>query len=84
MDGDISPLPVAPQTLKFRLCKSCLDSLVVAYEKAREELWDRLPSFFGLSPWEELKDFDAYSLSHTIPHIRSPAHSPGFADVPFL
>ena len=32
---------------------------MVAYEKAREELWDDLPSFFGLSPWEELKDFDA-------------------------
>jgi hypothetical protein len=46
------------QDSKTQLCKPCLDSLIVAYEKARQELWDDLPSYFGLPPWEELKDFD--------------------------
>jgi hypothetical protein len=62
-EDDISLL--GPRIFDSQLCKQCLDSLAVAYEKAREELWDRLPSFFGLSPWEELKDFDAYNSSDT-------------------
>ena len=58
-DGGIKHLEPWDQNSKTRLCKPCLDSLMVAYEEAREELWNDLPSFFGLSPWEELKDFDA-------------------------
>jgi len=63
-DGDIPPLSLA-QTPKSQLRKICLDSLVITYEKARKELWDRLPFFFGLSTREELKDFDAYNSSDT-------------------
>jgi hypothetical protein len=59
IDGGIHNLGPWDQNSKTQLCKPCLDSLIVAYEKAREELWADLPSFFGLPPWEELKDFDA-------------------------
>ena len=58
-DGIIHQLGPWDRKPRFRLCKPCIESLAAAYEKAREELWDRLPSFFGLPPWEELKDFDA-------------------------
>lgn len=58
VDGDIDQLGPWDEK-EVQLCKVCLNSLVVAHEKAREELWNRLPSFFGLSTWEELKDFDA-------------------------
>ena len=58
IDGGINHLEPWDKDFKSQLCKPCLDSLIVAYEKARQELWDDLPSFFGLPPWEELKDFD--------------------------
>lgn len=58
-DGAIHRLAPWNRKSKFPLCKPCFDSLAAAYEKARAELWARLPSFFGLPPWEELKDFDA-------------------------
>jgi hypothetical protein len=57
-DGDMDDLTTWEDT-ELQICKPCLDLLEVAYDKAREDLWNRLPSFFGLSPWEELKDFDA-------------------------
>ncbi|KIM44191.1 hypothetical protein M413DRAFT_443222 [Hebeloma cylindrosporum] len=57
-DGNMRPLDPWDET-DFDLCKPCLDSLRVAYEKAREKFWADLPSFFGLLPWEKLKDFDA-------------------------
>ena len=56
-DGNIHSL-ILRNTANFQLCKHCLDSLVVAHDKAREELWGRLPSFFGLPPWDKLEDFD--------------------------
>ena len=66
-DGELCRLgPGEYDTSESQLCKPCHDSLVVAYDKAREKLWNFLPSFFGLSPWEELKDFDAaYNSSDT-------------------
>jgi hypothetical protein len=42
----------------FRLCKPCIGSVKLAYESACEHLWSQLPGFFGLQPWDELKDFD--------------------------
>ena len=42
----------------FRLCKPCLASMKLAYDSACELLWSQLPGFFGLQPWDELKDFD--------------------------
>jgi hypothetical protein len=57
-DGAIDRMALWNRKSKFPLCKPCLESLAAAHEKARAELWDRLPSFFGLPPWEELKDFD--------------------------
>lgn len=46
------------EELDLRLCKSCLESIKSAYEGACEHLWSQLPVFFGLPPWDELKDFD--------------------------
>ncbi|KIM44192.1 hypothetical protein M413DRAFT_376539 [Hebeloma cylindrosporum] len=60
-DGKISLLEPwrVVETSNFLLCEPCLESLRVPYQKARQGLWADLPSFFGLPPWEELKDFDA-------------------------
>ena len=42
----------------FRLCKSCLVPMKLAYKSACAQLWSQLPGFFGLQPWDKLKDFD--------------------------
>ena len=42
----------------FQLCELCLASMKLAYKSACERLWSQLPGFFGLQPWDELKDFD--------------------------
>jgi hypothetical protein len=42
----------------FYLCMPCLASIQARYECACEDLWSQLPTFFGLPPWDELKDFD--------------------------
>lgn len=39
------------------LCPFCAPSIDVDYFRDRDELWDRLPSFFGLPHWNQLKDF---------------------------
>jgi hypothetical protein len=37
------------------LCPSCMSDLDVSFRRVREELWDKLPSFFDLSDWQGLK-----------------------------
>ena len=46
------------EKLNLRLCKPCLKPIKSAYESACKQLWSQLPGFFGLQPWDELKDFD--------------------------
>ncbi|KAJ7465230.1 hypothetical protein FB451DRAFT_432427 [Mycena latifolia] len=41
-----------------RLCFSCEGAAKFAYDAGRREAWDRLPSFFGLPVWKDLKDMD--------------------------
>lgn len=41
-----------------QLCEWCLVSMKLAYNSACQWLWSQLPGFFGLQPWDELKDFD--------------------------
>jgi hypothetical protein len=41
-----------------RLCFSCDHTAKMAYDAGRKKAWDRLPSFFRLPGWKELKDMD--------------------------
>ena len=40
------------------LCTSCLTEVKRLHQAGREKLWELLPSFFGLPPWDELKNFE--------------------------
>ncbi|KAF9558726.1 hypothetical protein CPC08DRAFT_638595 [Agrocybe pediades] len=52
----LDPLFELTQSVEIRTCENCYPKFVEIYEAMREVLWDRLPSFFGLPKWEELKD----------------------------
>jgi hypothetical protein len=39
-----------------KMCKKCQTDGESIYEAARETMWDLLPSFFGLSEWDELEN----------------------------
>ncbi|KAJ7612164.1 hypothetical protein FB45DRAFT_940000 [Roridomyces roridus] len=38
-----------------KTCGVCLTSLQAAHRRARQEFWNRMPSMYGLPPWEELE-----------------------------
>ncbi|KAF8989031.1 hypothetical protein BDQ17DRAFT_1393350 [Cyathus striatus] len=38
------------------LCKPCMLSARDIHEQGRRRMWELLPSFFGLPPWDELKN----------------------------
>uniref|UniRef100_A0A8H7XTI9 Uncharacterized protein n=1 Tax=Psilocybe cubensis TaxID=181762 RepID=A0A8H7XTI9_PSICU len=40
------------------VCRICRLSLERTIHEMRQEMWKNLPSMFGLSQWEELKDFE--------------------------
>ncbi|KAF7296504.1 BTB domain-containing protein [Mycena chlorophos] len=40
------------------LCEPCVTEAKELYEKMRKECWEKLPSYFGLPSWEELKKMD--------------------------
>ncbi|KAH8828657.1 hypothetical protein DL96DRAFT_1814015 [Flagelloscypha sp. PMI_526] len=37
------------------LCSICIEMLEKKHEEERAQFWEALPSFFGLPPWEELR-----------------------------
>nr|GAT50875.1 predicted protein [Mycena chlorophos] len=39
-----------------KLCKECNEAGRPVFQQHRDDAWAKLPTFFGLSPWEELKD----------------------------
>ncbi|KDR67625.1 hypothetical protein GALMADRAFT_257854 [Galerina marginata CBS 339.88] len=41
-----------------KICPVCTKSVEQAYKDLRQELWQSLPSYFGLPKWKDLKDFD--------------------------
>ncbi|KAJ7637507.1 hypothetical protein B0H17DRAFT_1023463 [Mycena rosella] len=41
-----------------RLCFSCEEAAKTEYDAGRRQAWDRLPGFFGLPAWKDLKDMD--------------------------
>jgi len=43
------------QWLEERLCLACLNKAKVENEKGRNELWTKLPGFFGLPDWDQLR-----------------------------
>jgi hypothetical protein len=57
-EDDSHPFLDPWEKFDFEFCTLCLPSMKLAYKSACEELWSQLPGFFGLQPWDELKDFD--------------------------
>ncbi|KAL1671235.1 hypothetical protein EV122DRAFT_226916 [Schizophyllum commune] len=43
--------------MKGELCSPCAKKAQGMYEQGQEKFWEDLPSFFGLKPWKELRDF---------------------------
>ncbi|KAJ7100443.1 hypothetical protein C8R44DRAFT_843435 [Mycena epipterygia] len=44
------------------VCKPCLTVMKAAHEEAKQSIWDRLPSLFGLPDWTELEKMKAEAL----------------------
>ena len=40
-----------------QLCLQCATAARTAHAGGRQKVWDSIPEFFGLSPWEELTNF---------------------------
>lgn len=38
------------------ICLTCQHQISIFSEKGRQKLWDQLPSFFNLPPWDQLKN----------------------------
>jgi len=41
------------------LCQQCTEAVTSKYDGIRAEIWAKLPSYFRLGEWQNLKDFDA-------------------------
>jgi len=52
----MTPLRILDLPTDCTLCKNCRSLLCQKYEDLRREGWGRLPSFFGLPDWEDLKN----------------------------
>jgi len=44
------------------LCNPCLMEVKRLHQAGREKIWELLPSFFGLPPWDELKNLEGVSV----------------------
>ncbi|KAK7038559.1 BTB domain-containing protein [Favolaschia claudopus] len=53
-EDDIDPLHDEIPWKDFAVCPPCLELAQTEYTKARQQLWDDLPSIFGLGTWDEL------------------------------
>ncbi|KDR72647.1 hypothetical protein GALMADRAFT_758598 [Galerina marginata CBS 339.88] len=62
-DGEYGPIRTLGVDTLSEFCSGCRRSIYSSYNRNRAELWEKLPTFFGLPEWEELKgqDFDKYS-----------------------
>ncbi|KAJ7079561.1 hypothetical protein B0H15DRAFT_787917 [Mycena belliarum] len=52
----VTILSLKPDIADTTLCDLCWTSYSEEMHKGRKELWDKLPSFFDLPPWNELKN----------------------------
>lgn len=41
-----------------RLCKNCGNQAEASHDRGRLEYWSRIPLMFGLSKWEDLRNFN--------------------------
>jgi hypothetical protein len=48
------PLAIQVKWSHSQLCGYCLSQAKEDYTKARQKLWDDLPSYFSLPPWDQL------------------------------
>jgi len=48
---------LSEHTSEVGLCVGCAKTAERRFKESREKLWALLPSYFGLPPWEELRDF---------------------------
>ncbi|KDR77713.1 hypothetical protein GALMADRAFT_224958 [Galerina marginata CBS 339.88] len=39
-----------------RPCEACYSKMLARIEASRKKVWDRLPAYFGLPAWNELRD----------------------------
>ena len=39
-------------------CPPCFELAVRKHEEGRKEVWDALPTYFGLPAWTDLNDFE--------------------------
>ncbi|KAF7297741.1 BTB domain-containing protein [Mycena kentingensis (nom. inval.)] len=51
-------LIIFPAHIETRLCTACFKTAKNAHHAGRTDSWERLPSYFGLPPWEELLKSD--------------------------
>ncbi|KAF7296478.1 BTB domain-containing protein [Mycena chlorophos] len=40
------------------MCEGCATKAKQVYDETRSECWEKLPSYFGLPEWKELKRMD--------------------------
>ncbi|KAJ7482274.1 hypothetical protein B0H11DRAFT_2022448 [Mycena galericulata] len=45
-----------PHSIQVQFCSACHPEYLAEMALGRKELWDKLPTFFGLPPWDELKN----------------------------
>ncbi|KDQ59527.1 hypothetical protein JAAARDRAFT_174906 [Jaapia argillacea MUCL 33604] len=48
------------ETWEHEICAGCIEVGKQEFEDNRKTAWDRLPSFFDLPPWSELKSGDSF------------------------
>ncbi|KAJ7502964.1 hypothetical protein B0H11DRAFT_2274382 [Mycena galericulata] len=55
-NGSLSPFGHLPLEANYNCCDSCLHCAQELIPSGRQNMWDKLPGFFDLAPWGELKN----------------------------
>ncbi|KAJ6593487.1 hypothetical protein B0H19DRAFT_1056037 [Mycena capillaripes] len=56
----------ATANLRNRLCTTCAELAVEKMTAGRTKMWEELPSFFGLPPWNGLKNYNELKSPRTL------------------
>jgi hypothetical protein len=51
----LSPLRKYTRWHKLNVCPECVAYCQLQHSNGRRKVWDKLPGFFGLRTWDELK-----------------------------
>jgi hypothetical protein len=54
--GSLAPFCSISYVNSLNLCAACTQSVKAKMSAGRQRMWDLLPAFFDLPPWDELKD----------------------------